>query len=129
MKSPYRATLGTFSRALGRETHVLTRQPELLWQQLHNRLQWEGKEAKQSLASELARLVGIDFGPLVVTAAVHDHEMRVRCPTCQHRFPVEEEQRGSEMSYPDCGRALRLHLFTIEGDWRPISKAWTEEAS
>ena len=32
--------LQAFSRALAREGHVLTRRPGLLWQQLHNRLQW-----------------------------------------------------------------------------------------
>ena len=37
------AILHAFSRALGREVHVLTGHPELLWQQLYNRLQWEGE--------------------------------------------------------------------------------------
>jgi hypothetical protein len=35
--------LETFSRALRREAHVLTQHPNLLWQQLYNRLQWEGE--------------------------------------------------------------------------------------
>ena len=43
-------------RSLAREAHVLTRQPELLWQQMYNRLQWEGEEVKQVLAWELAKL-------------------------------------------------------------------------
>jgi hypothetical protein len=47
--------LQAFSRALGREAHVLTRQTELLWQQMYNRLQWEGKEVKQALAPELEK--------------------------------------------------------------------------
>src|SRR5674476_319319 len=42
-------------RALGREAHVLVRSPELTWQQLHNRLQWEGKEVEARLAPERAR--------------------------------------------------------------------------
>ena len=33
--------LGAFSKALNRETHVLSQHPNLLWQQLYNRLQWE----------------------------------------------------------------------------------------
>jgi WD40 repeat protein len=33
--------LKAFSRALRRESHVLTQHPDLLWQQLYNRLQWE----------------------------------------------------------------------------------------
>jgi len=37
MKSVDRAELIAFSRALTREAHVLTQQPDLLWQQLYNR--------------------------------------------------------------------------------------------
>jgi WD40 repeat protein len=35
--------LNAFSRALLRETHVLKDRPDLLWQQLYNRLQWENE--------------------------------------------------------------------------------------
>ena len=52
--SEYKTILKTFSRALSREAHVLTQHPDLLWQQLYNRLQWEGKEIKLVLAQELA---------------------------------------------------------------------------
>ena len=50
-----RTILGAFSRAIAREAHVLTRSPDLLWQQLYNRLQWEGEETKQALETELAQ--------------------------------------------------------------------------
>ena len=33
--------LQAYSRAMQREAHVLTQHPDLLWQQLYNRLQWE----------------------------------------------------------------------------------------
>ena len=49
----HKTTMRAFSRALAREAHVLTRQPELLWQQHYNRLQWEANEVKQTLAPEL----------------------------------------------------------------------------
>ena len=49
---PYRTVLGAFSRALQREAHVLTRHPELIWQQMYNRLQWEGEVANQAIAPE-----------------------------------------------------------------------------
>ncbi len=39
-------TLGAFSSALNQEAHVLTRNPEILWQQMYNRLQWEGEDTK-----------------------------------------------------------------------------------
>ena len=46
--------LQTFSRALGREAHVLTQHPDLLWQQMYNRLQWE-EIAADLLAAGLER--------------------------------------------------------------------------
>jgi len=49
------SVLKAFSRALTREAHVLTQQPDLLWQQLYNRLQWEGENLKEALAPELAQ--------------------------------------------------------------------------
>ena len=35
--------LGAFSKTMRRELHVLTQRPDLVWQQLFNHLQWEGK--------------------------------------------------------------------------------------
>jgi WD40 repeat protein len=39
-RSDHRRVLEAFAKVLGREAHNLTRWPELLWQQLYNRLQW-----------------------------------------------------------------------------------------
>ena len=44
--------LEAFSNSLVRETHILARHPELLWQQLYNRLQWEGTEIQKLLIPE-----------------------------------------------------------------------------
>ena len=54
--SEQKAVLKPFYRALTREAHVLTRDPDLLWQQMYNRLQWE-EEVKQVIAPELARRI------------------------------------------------------------------------
>ena len=51
-KENYSSVLKTFSRTLLREAHVLTKHPDLLWQQMYNRLQWE-KEAEPILIPEL----------------------------------------------------------------------------
>lgn len=53
LAAEHKTTLNAFSRALTREAHVLTRQPDILWQQMYNRLQWEGELIKQSLNEEL----------------------------------------------------------------------------
>ncbi|MBE0687477.1 MAG: hypothetical protein IH585_15920, partial [Anaerolineaceae bacterium] len=44
--------LKAFSRAISRESHALTQNPTLLWQQLYNRLQWDQEEIKQKLVPE-----------------------------------------------------------------------------
>jgi hypothetical protein len=64
----------------------------------------------------LAHLVGIDLGSLVVTAAVHDHELTVRCPACHHRFRLEENSLGTEISCPQegCNTRLKLNPFVIK---------------
>lgn len=51
----HRAVPSAFARALAREAHVLTAQPDLLWTQLFNRLQWEGDALQAVLAPQLAR--------------------------------------------------------------------------
>ena len=55
MAGDHRTTLKSFSRALAREAHVLTNQPDLLWQQLYNRLQWAGPPLADRLTAERER--------------------------------------------------------------------------
>src|SRR4030065_2722488 len=49
--------LQAFSRDLNREAHILTEHPELLWQQLYNRLQWEGEGGD----GFISRLIAAEF--------------------------------------------------------------------
>jgi hypothetical protein len=49
------AVLAVFRRALAREIHALRRHPDLLWQQLHNRLQWQGDPVLARLEPEFER--------------------------------------------------------------------------
>lgn len=48
-------TLFAFGRALGREAHVLPGDPDLLWQQVYNRLQWEDQPIPALLGPEFER--------------------------------------------------------------------------
>jgi WD40 repeat protein len=50
-----RATLEAFAPPLRREMHVLQNRPELTWQQLYNRLQWEGDAVAERLTDERQR--------------------------------------------------------------------------
>jgi WD40 repeat protein len=45
--------LQAISRVQNREAHVLTQHPDLLWQQMYNRLQWEGEGITQILSGAL----------------------------------------------------------------------------
>jgi len=47
--------LSAFQAALTRESHVLSRHPDLLWQQLYNRLRWRGGAVAQRLRPEAER--------------------------------------------------------------------------
>jgi WD40 repeat protein len=55
--------LAAYARALGREAHALARSPDLLWPQLHNRLQWEGSTVEAKLAPERSRRSQPTAGP------------------------------------------------------------------
>jgi len=68
----------------------------------------------------LAHLVGIDLGPLVVTAAAGGAELTVRCPACGEAFPVERDRLGTETTCPRpaCGTRLRINPFVL----RPLPR-------
>ena len=53
-----RSVLEAFGRALGQEAHNLRLWPELTFQQLHERLQWENEAVQAVLGSARARRVG-----------------------------------------------------------------------
>ena len=47
--------LSVFPTALVREAHVLTTRPDLIWEQLYNRLQWSGEAVRRQLEPQLGR--------------------------------------------------------------------------
>ncbi|HSB08825.1 MAG TPA: WD40 repeat domain-containing protein [Blastocatellia bacterium] len=59
--------LTRFAAALRRESHHLLKRPELLWQQLHNRLQWAGGETAQILHRAFAARTGEGARPWLRT--------------------------------------------------------------
>ncbi|HEV7128455.1 MAG TPA: hypothetical protein VGN32_13575, partial [Ktedonobacterales bacterium] len=54
-RAEQRGVFDAFARTLRSETHNLADQPDLLWQQTYNRLQWEAEPVPRVLAPELAR--------------------------------------------------------------------------
>jgi hypothetical protein len=74
-----RAMLQAFARALQHESHVFFQRPDLIWQQLYNRLQWQGEPLAQMLAPELARRSAAGAAPWVRTRTrLHESEAVVR---------------------------------------------------
>jgi len=53
--SDRRAILQSFDGALAREVHNLAQRPDLLWQQIHNRLQWESDPTRSIIDAERDR--------------------------------------------------------------------------
>jgi hypothetical protein len=62
--------LQAFSRALRRESHVLTQHPKLLWQQLYNRLQWQEDVVKQVIEAEKGKRAVIGALPWLLGSSV-----------------------------------------------------------
>ena len=59
--------------------------------------------------------------PLIVTAVDNGDGPALRCPVCQHQFPVEKDWLGSEINCanPNCLAALRVNVFVV-GSSRPV---------
>ncbi len=60
-------------------------------------------------------LIGIEYGPLVVTAVEGPEGLELRCPACRQTNSLAEQQLGSELVCPNagCGRNLRSNEFVI----------------
>lgn len=57
--------LQALSRALVREAHVLRQYPHLLWQQLYNRLQWEGEGVMAALEAAYDQRTALENPPWI----------------------------------------------------------------
>ena len=84
-----RTTIGAFSRALSQgQAHVLADRPDLLWQQLHNRLQWEDDEGVTRVSwpqfarrsATWGRALDPDKDPLLGIAGSHQNPHRPHRP-------------------------------------------------
>jgi hypothetical protein len=79
---------------------------------------WRPWVACSDAGGSLLRIevVGIEPGPIVVTAKFDNREMMVQCPACQHQFPIQKGSLGSEISCPQagCSTRLRINPFMIQ---------------
>jgi WD40 repeat protein len=63
----------------------------------------------------LLELVGLESGPVIVSAVRWKKDVQVTCPACSHTFSISPNQPGSELTCPQvgCGTRLKLNLFVI----------------
>jgi WD40 repeat protein len=75
----------------------------------------------------LARLVGIELGPLVVTATEDRGTPIVRCPACRESFSMASDRLGTQLPCPrpTCGTELRVNSFVVrrEGPRKRVGRA------
>jgi WD40 repeat protein len=68
-------------------------------------------------------LVGIEYGPLIVSAVQHKKVLEVRCMACQQHFVITPGDLGRETVCPNCQVALRVNP-TLLADMHFGKKTW-----
>jgi WD40 repeat protein len=105
------AALAAFRRALDREAHNLMQRPDLLWQQLYNRLQWEGDAVGEILAHEQSAQTASGSKPWV----------RMRTPLS------ESEALKRTLLHPDCVADCAFGSdgsFIVSAGWDKKIRIW-----
>jgi NACHT domain- and WD repeat-containing protein len=51
------------------------------------------------------------------------------CPLCRSWSEIPQSALGSVIPCPNCKKALKFNSFTIQGDWKPVAKAWKPSQS
>jgi WD40 repeat protein len=67
-------------------------------------------------------LVGIEYGPIIVTASEDEGGMVIRCPACWREHELERNLLGSVLicPTPECRLSLRVNPFVLKpAQWSP----------
>ena len=127
-----REVLDAFSKALQRETHTLQDHPDLLWQQLHNRLQWEGGPESDIVAAERVQNRKSERKPWIRTRTpfpesialirnLTGHTGRVYAcafsqdggATWDHDWIIRDDGPDGDLGYPSTVELADGGLFTV----------------
>jgi WD40 repeat protein len=71
------------------------------------------------------RLENVVYGSSIATAwHLPDRLPAFGCPICRTWSEIPSSALGNEIPCPNCGKLIKLNLFTINADWRQMAKAW-----
>jgi WD40 repeat protein/ubiquitin-protein ligase len=75
----------------------------------------------------LLRLENVPPGPTLCTAwlSASGEAPAFGCLHCRVWSEVSEEDLGTELPCPNCGKAAKLNPFTVDADWRPVAATWS----
>jgi hypothetical protein len=64
---------------------------------------------------QLIDLIGLDYGPIVVTAADRGDGLTLRCPACLDHLPLKKCWLGKEITCPrqGCDGQMRVNPFVV----------------
>jgi WD40 repeat protein len=121
--------LQAFSRTLDREAHTLIKRPDLLWQQLYNRLQWAREPVTRTLEPELRRRNTLGAVPwlrtrtrlreseaLIRTLAGHDNSV-LACAISPNGAFIVSASRDSTLKIWDAATGAERATLTGHTDW------------
>ena len=112
-------TLRVWEAASGREMLCIPLLGEITAVDLHH---WKATAACGDGGGNfyLLDLVGITYGPIIVTASIvrkglFKKALTIRCPACQKEHSINDDQLGCAMICPttDCSVQLKINPFTI----------------
>jgi len=89
VREDQKVMLRAFARAIDRETHVLSAEPGLLWQQLYNRLQWDPAPVPNILANEFAQRTASSARPWLHTRVPFRESTALIRTLSGHNKPVQ----------------------------------------
>ncbi len=61
-----------------------------------------------------SRVVGLTYGPIVLTAVWSDKQIIVRCPQCRQVTPIGDHSLGKVTLCSGCGLVLRVNPFVLK---------------
>lgn len=86
---------------------------------------WQSPLATNGQYTHPPLLDPLRAGLPVVTAWVSNTgDKAIGCPLCRMWSEVDATSLGKETKCARCERKLKLNLFVISAEWRPIAKAW-----